>query len=136
MTDLENFFNIAQENKHLKAIFEQMGYDKDYFDEDHFRDIVLTAKDICDHGIAGGYTGFIYYVENDEFYRRNEDIVLEWLEDNFTVDEFLTLIKNKLDVRDIVERSAYANNFYVWLYVETVLNAFYDDIEDAINGRE
>lgn len=136
MTDLEYFFNMAQEDKHLTAIFEQMGCDMDNFNEDYFRDIVITAKDICEFGIAGGYTGFITYFETEEFFNRHEDDILDYLESSFILDEFLEIIKSKLDLVDIVDRTPYAMNFYVWLYVETVLNAFYDDFEDALSGRE
>lgn len=135
MTNLEHFYNVARENKHLTAIFEQMGYYMDCFKDDDFRDIVLTAQNICKHGIAGGYSGFIYYSETEEFFKAHADLILDFIEDTFTLDEFLDLIEDKLDIRDILVRTPEASNFYVWLYVESVLNSFYDDIEDALSGE-
>lgn len=136
MTDLEYFFEMAQEDKNLTAIFEQMGCDMDSFNEDYFREAVQTAIEICKHGIGGGYTGFIYYTETEEFFNRHEDDILDYFEERFTISEFLEIVREKLDITDIVDRTPYAMNFYVWLYVEMVLSAFCDDLEDALNGRE
>ena len=134
MTNLKHFYDVARENKHLTAIFEQMGYEMDCFKDD-FRDIVLTAQSICEHGIAGGYSGFIYYSETNEFFEAHADLIIDYIEDAFTIDEFLSLIEDKLDVRDILVRTPQASNFYVWLYVESVLNSFYDYFEDALSDE-
>lgn len=135
MTELEKFFEIVQSDDDLFAIFEQLGYEKDYFDETEFRETVQTAQDICNHGISGGFSGFIYYSETVDFFNRNETRITDYFEDRFVKSEFLELIREKLDISDIVERTTYAINFYVWLYVELVLNAFYDDINTALEGE-
>lgn len=135
MTRLEKFFEIVQSDDDLFAIFEQLGYGKDYFDETEFREVVQTAQDICDHGIAGGFSGFIYYSETEDFFNRHETRITDYFEDRFVKSEFLELIREKLDISDIVERTTYAINFYVWLYVELVLNVFYDDINMALEGE-
>lgn len=135
MTSLEKFFEIVQSNEHLTAIFEQLGCSKDYFDETEFREIVQTAQDICKHGISGGFGGFIYYSETAEFFDLNEERIADYFEGRFVTSEFLELVREKLEIADIVERTPYAINFYVWLYVECVLNTFYDDIDTALNGE-
>ena len=135
MTSLEKFFEIVQSDDNLFVIFEQLGYEKDYFDETEFRETVQTAQDICNHGISGGFSGFIYYSETVDFFNRNEMRITDYFEDRFVKSEFLELIREKLDISDIVEHTHYAINFYVWLYVELVLNAFYDDINTALEGE-
>ena len=51
-----------------KAVVEQLGVDED--------DLQTILKDICNHGAAGGVSGFIYYSETTEFYQANKaDIV-------------------------------------------------------------
>lgn len=135
MTSLEKFFEIVQSDDNLFVIFEQLGYEKDYFDETEFRETVQTAQDICNHGISGGFSGFIYYFETVDFFNRNEMRITDYFEDCFVKSEFLELIREKLDIADIVEHTHYAINFYVWLYVELVLNAFYDDINTALEGE-
>lgn len=141
MTALKKFFEIVQSNEHLKAIFEQMGGsldDYDFgqsgsgkYDESDFKACVENAYNIIHHGIAGGYPGFVWYSETEQFYNDNSELILDYLEDHFTLDEFLEIAKNKLDLVDIVDRTQYAMNFYVWLYAECVLNDFYEEIEKA-----
>lgn len=136
MTRLEHFYNVAKDDKHLSAIFEQMGYSMEQFNASDFRDVVQSAQDINNHGIAGGFAGFTMYFETEEFYNENDDLILDYLSDHFSVDEFFEIIRKKLDIVDIVDRTPYAINFYVWLYVELVLDCFYDDIENALNEGE
>ena len=35
------------------------------------------AQDVCIHGAAGGFHGFIYYHETEEFYLKNKTLIVE-----------------------------------------------------------
>lgn len=35
------------------------------------------AEDVCSHGAAGGFHGFIYYHETTEFYLKNKTLIIE-----------------------------------------------------------
>jgi len=60
-------------NESLKrAVLEQLGMDPDDLtEEDHG-----TLQDICNHGIDGGFTGFIYYADTCEFYDDNKQDII------------------------------------------------------------
>ena len=36
-------------------------------------------KDVLRYGVSGGFSGFIYYVETEDFYNRNEDDIEDYL---------------------------------------------------------
>lgn len=55
----------------LRAVARQMG------GWSEFRE---SASDIANHGIAGGFSGFIYYTETIAFYRKNRAAILDLLE--------------------------------------------------------
>jgi len=39
------------------------------------------AEDITNHGAAGGFHGFIYYVDTVKFYKRNRDAIMDYARD-------------------------------------------------------
>jgi len=76
-------------NENLKqAVLEQLGFSE--IDQD-CKD---TLSDICNYGIDGGFTGFIYYDDTCIFYDRNKKEILELLkfyasEFDITICEFI-----------------------------------------------
>ena len=38
-----------------------------------------SARDVCNHGAAGGVTGFIYYTETEAFTKKNHALIMELL---------------------------------------------------------
>ena len=40
-----------------------------------------SVKDIVNHGIDGGFNGFIYYAETHSFAIRHREAIVEWLEE-------------------------------------------------------
>ena len=58
-------------NKKLtKSVAKQMGGMKNFKE---------SANDICNHGAAGGVTGFIYYTETESFTKKNHTLIMELL---------------------------------------------------------
>jgi hypothetical protein len=51
--------------KLIKAVIDQLGGERDYL------------QDIANHGIDGGYSGFIYYSDTIEFFKKNRKLILE-----------------------------------------------------------
>ncbi|NIU82320.1 MAG: hypothetical protein GWN64_02320, partial [Candidatus Thorarchaeota archaeon] len=42
-------------------------------------DLASTLEDICNHGIDGGFSGFIYYTDTVEFAKANMELIVEAL---------------------------------------------------------
>ena len=59
------------------AVIIQLGYDPDDMSEECRQ----TLSDINNHGIDGGFSGFIYYSETVEFFSRNRETILACAED-------------------------------------------------------
>ena len=38
-----------------------------------------SASDVCNHGAAGGFNGFIYYAETEAFTKKNYALIMELL---------------------------------------------------------
>ena len=54
------------------AVIEQLGGDEDY--------TYQQLEDIANHGIDGGFTGFIYYDDTVEFYAQNQSDIFRYAE--------------------------------------------------------
>lgn len=48
------------------------------FDADCFLD---SASDVANYGISGGFGGWTYYHETEEFYEQNKTLIINWLEE-------------------------------------------------------
>ena len=74
-------------------------------------------KDIAEHGMAMGVSGFIYYHENtalfDEYDDEIQDYLSDWVHDNIGGDESSFSYFAK-DVEDITQ----LKNKLVWAYME------------------
>jgi hypothetical protein len=100
------------------------------------------AKDITEHGIDGGFSGFIYYTDTVEFYARNREAInnmasemaddfsqstiemiqsFNCLDNNFSVDEIgKTLYGPKSKMDDQIA------NAMAWFAAEEVARAYHD----------
>ena len=63
------------------AVIEQLGYSEDDTDESscEYEALKGTMSDIQNHGIDGGFSGFIYYADTLEFFDKNRSIILNEL---------------------------------------------------------
>jgi hypothetical protein len=55
----------------IKAVIRQSG---------GWRSFQEHALDIANHGIAGGFNGWIYYTETCEFYAKNQQLIVDMVE--------------------------------------------------------
>ena len=69
---LKKFLDNYNYLKLAEAVIDQMGGRQD------FRE---SASDIVNHGIDGGFGGFIYYSDTCDFYDKNKKLILKHLED-------------------------------------------------------
>ena len=56
----------------ISAVLDQLGIDDDEGG---------TLEDIANHGISGGFTGFIYYAETMQFYIDNQELIRDQLKE-------------------------------------------------------
>lgn len=71
---LKNFIEFTNtDGKLIKAVKRQYGYGWDDF-QDYLKNV---SNSPC--GAAGGFSGFIYYSETSDFWRRNRKIITEQL---------------------------------------------------------
>lgn len=72
----KNFKNFISQNEDMKkmakAVYKQIGAEND---EEFFEVINNVAG--CSCGAAGGFSGFIYYTETSDFWRRNKVAIKE-----------------------------------------------------------
>ena len=75
---LKNFIeNSSIDAKLIRAVIRQSGT---------WQSFQESAPDIANHGIAGGFSGWIYYTETCDFYAKNQSSIIELIERQF--DEF------------------------------------------------
>jgi hypothetical protein len=98
------------------AVVEQFGGEEEF--EQCF-------QDVCNHGIAGGFSGFIYYSETNKFYEDNRELIFEWIDE--MVDEGIvsTSALEKAHGRKVVyntlsgkEIDTYLANHLAWMVAE------------------
>jgi len=66
-------------NELQKAVIEQLGFESsDYPDSE---DLKANLEDIMNHGVDGGFSGFIYYTDTIEFFDNNRELILSELSD-------------------------------------------------------
>lgn len=74
---IKAFCNFSNINPNLiRAVIRQSGGWPDFQEK---------ATDISNHGIAGGFGGWIYYTETCQFYAKNQNLIVELAE--FQADE-------------------------------------------------
>lgn len=57
------------------AVISQLGYMDEDLDDRH-EDLMATLSDIANHGIAGGFGGFIYHTDTTTFAEANKAAIL------------------------------------------------------------
>lgn len=57
----------------INAVLNQLGIDKTEAVEDTY------IPDIINHGVNGGFNGFIYYTDTVAFYRKNRTAINKWV---------------------------------------------------------
>ena len=62
--------------KLINAVIENLGYDNKNDPE-----LIQQLKDITNHGIGGGFGGFIYYSETTSFFNENRKEIIELVKD-------------------------------------------------------
>lgn len=88
---------------------------------DNFKEI---AVDIYNHGINGGFTGFIYHKDTVDFYRRNKKEIIELAtsqaeefgEDILTMISNFNCIKGKYTINEIFSALSRYDEEYIQLY--------------------
>jgi hypothetical protein len=77
---LKNFIeNSSIDAKLIRAVVRQSGGWKSFQD---------MAPDISKHGIAGGFSGWIYYTETCEFYAKNQALIVGSVEYKSDEDDY------------------------------------------------
>lgn len=81
-------------------------------------------RDVSNHGISGGFSGFIYTYEINAFYNEFEDEIVEYMEDMIG-DGWLVEIANKSsNMQDM-------QNTIVWTVVESWCHSKVDEMDEA-----
>jgi len=62
--------------KLINAVIENLGYD-----DPNDPELIQQLKDITNHGIDGGFGGFIYYSETTSFFNENRKEIIELVKD-------------------------------------------------------
>ena len=137
---LKNFIEFTNtDGKLIKAVKRQYGYGWDDF-QDYLKNV---SNSPC--GAAGGFSGFIYYSETSDFWRRNRKIITEQLSElAFSLGENVLQmvmsfggIKDGDFSEDEVGRALYGNynsdldqiyNVFAWFALEEVAS-WYSDFE-------
>ncbi len=92
--------------------------------ENRFEDID-EVRDISNHGITGGFSGFIYSTELAEFFDRYEDDIAEHLEDMGITVSDLVEDETCWTFQEMKERS-------VWIVVESWCHLKADEAEEEM----
>ena len=89
-----------------------------------YEDFKEIASDIYNHGIDGGFRGFIYHKDTVAFYRRNKKEIIELLtsqaqefgEDILTMISNFNCIKDQYTVNEIFTALSRYDEEYIQLY--------------------
>jgi len=80
---MKSIYKVLREYKHrreiIDAVIEQLGYGDG---EDNEEELLGTLSDIRNHGISGGYGGFIYYDDTVKFAKDNRKLIVAMLEED------------------------------------------------------
>lgn len=129
---LKNFIeNSGIDTKLIRAVVRQSGGWQSFQD---------MAPDINNHGIAGGFSGWIYYTETCQFYAKNQGTIValveNWANDcNLSPIDFVTGFHCLDADKPSVGKTLYGNkrqhdtqvaNALAWYAAEEVVRAFVD----------
>jgi len=126
-----------------KAVILQLGYDG------LTEECRETLEDINNHGISGGFSGFIYYTDTILFFKKNRAAIVELVREMAQVfgEDPIEMVANFNCVRpaDFEEREEIARALYgrikpddtqipnalAWFAAEEVARQFIDNLGDA-----
>lgn len=78
-------------------------------------------RDICNHGMSAGVSGFIYHSELRDLWDKHEDYIMDWL-DGFCDDNFgqsaMSYIAEQLSHDDKYWTMQCVIEYAIWMYVE------------------
>lgn len=129
---LKNFIEYSSiDTKLIRAVVRQSGGWKPFQD---------MAPDIANHGIAGGFSGWIYYTETCQFYAKNQGVIValveQWSNDSNLSSIDLVAGFHCFDAdKSSVGKTLYGNkrqhdtivaNALAWFAAEEVARAFVD----------
>ena len=120
-------FDFIHKDENMELLFNQMEYKKG--EELEF---CQTVRDIINHGIDGGFNGFIYTAELEKFYDANKERIMDELIDALGAETIFEVIKQHVDVRSILECDDQAKSWYVWAFAEQVFFSYEEEIEEAL----
>ena len=103
----------------VKAVIKQLGYTKPT------KECKETMRDICRHGIDGGYGDFVYYADTVKFFDKNRDLILEYAQSlaSDLGEDMLTMIANFNCLK------------HYKLTATQIMNAIYGETEDTTNVK-
>jgi len=132
--------------KLINAVIENLGYD-----DQNDPELIQQLKDITNHGIGGGFGGFIYYSETTSFFNENRKEIIELVKDmsfelgdgmiemvasfNCFKDEDLTLdeighVLFGVDTENVNEKMIIKNGLS-WFAGEEVARHLVDQLEEV-----
>lgn len=90
------------------------------FDADCFLD---SASDVANYGIGGGFGGWTYYHETEEFYIKNKKLIIDWLE----------VFKNEVGYQSVSEFLLNCNAMKEQQFTSEDIEAFLADGADNLD---
>ena len=130
---LKNFIEYSSiDAKLIRAVVRQSGGWAAFQD---------MAQDIANHGIAGGFNGWIYYTETSQFYAKNQSSIVAFadqLADEYgtsTIDFIAGFNCINTDDKQEIGKTLYGNkskhdaqvaNALAWFAAEEVIRGFVD----------
>lgn len=132
--------NTSMSPKLAKAIINQSG------GWDQFKE---SAPDIANHGIDGGFSGWIYYSDTCEFFKKNRKDILAYAEEmaESMGEDMLSMIQNfgvfqndQISTNDLAKAlytgkgddATRVQNVMAWFVVEELARNYVDMVEDEI----
>ena len=137
MEKLEQFKSNSNINPALiDAVINQLGGDEEY--------TYQQLEDIANHGINGGFSGFIYYTDTVAFFEANSGLILELLHnesEELGFESNITMVKGFRCAADFTEdeigqtiyggeSDQYVANCLAWYAGESVAYAYQTILED------
>ena len=126
-TNIRKLFKEAE----FAKLFDFFGYSKDS-SEDELQSLSEMLNETYEHGCASGACEpLVYYSDTKEFYQQFEDQVNEFVEElcaGLDWENFQELLE--LEISDILGKTDYAINKYVWAYVEDLISRMVDMAEE------
>jgi hypothetical protein len=113
---------IFMKDSLILAVVEQLGHTKEDLDNKN-EELFSTLGDIVNHGIDGGFTGFTYYTDTHEFFKRNRKDIVNLVRD---IASDLSYTSIKL----VSSFSCIKDSFEEEELEEQVALCLYDDLED------